>query len=90
MGHQSLGGATSRALLRRRGSARRWSALGHGLQRRRCRSTTWCKDVKIRFFVGGAEGEAFGTIVYNGAQQAAARHRRAGANMSSRAGSSRR
>ena len=32
----------------------------------------WCKGVKIRFFVGGAEGDAFGTIVYNGAKQAAA------------------
>ena len=32
----------------------------------------WCKDVPIRFFVGGAEGDAFGTIVYNGAKQAAA------------------
>jgi simple sugar transport system substrate-binding protein len=32
----------------------------------------WCKDVHIRFFVGGAEGDAFGTIVYNGAVQAAA------------------
>ncbi|TIT41943.1 MAG: sugar ABC transporter substrate-binding protein, partial [Mesorhizobium sp.] len=31
-----------------------------------------CKDVHIRFFVGGAEGDAFGTIVYNGAKQAAA------------------
>ena len=31
----------------------------------------WCKDVHIRFFVGGAEGDAFGTIVYNGAKQAA-------------------
>lgn len=31
----------------------------------------WCKDVKLRFFVGGAEGDAFGTIVYNGAVQAA-------------------
>ena len=30
----------------------------------------WCSDVKIRFFVGGAEGDAFGTIVYNGAKQA--------------------
>ena len=26
----------------------------------------------LRFFVGGAEGDAFGTIVYNGAKQAAA------------------
>jgi simple sugar transport system substrate-binding protein len=31
----------------------------------------WCADVHIRFFVGGAEGDAFGTIVYNGALQAA-------------------
>jgi simple sugar transport system substrate-binding protein len=31
----------------------------------------WCSNVKIRFFVGGAEGDAFGTIVYNGAKQAA-------------------
>jgi len=30
----------------------------------------WCKGVHLRFFVGGAEGDAFGTIVYNGAQQA--------------------
>jgi len=32
----------------------------------------WCKDVHIRFFVGGSEGDAFGTIVYNGAKQAEA------------------
>ena len=32
----------------------------------------WCKDVHIRFFVGGAEGDAFGTIVYNGAKRAEA------------------
>jgi simple sugar transport system substrate-binding protein len=31
----------------------------------------WCKDVKIRFFAGGAEGDAFASIVYNGAVQAA-------------------
>ena len=31
----------------------------------------WCSDVHLRFFVGGAEGDAFGTIVYNGAKQAA-------------------
>ena len=31
----------------------------------------WCSNVHIRFFVGGAEGDAFGTIVYNGAAQAA-------------------
>jgi simple sugar transport system substrate-binding protein len=32
----------------------------------------WCGGVKIRFFVGGAEGDAFASIVYNGAVQAAA------------------
>jgi simple sugar transport system substrate-binding protein len=31
----------------------------------------WCSDVKIRFFVGGAEGDSFASIVYNGAVQAA-------------------
>ena len=30
----------------------------------------WCKDVHIRFFVGGAEGDGFGAIVFNGAKQA--------------------
>jgi simple sugar transport system substrate-binding protein len=30
----------------------------------------WCKDVRLRFFAGGAEGDAFATIVYNGARQA--------------------
>jgi simple sugar transport system substrate-binding protein len=30
----------------------------------------WCKGVHLRFFVGGAEGDAFGSIVYNGAKQA--------------------
>jgi simple sugar transport system substrate-binding protein len=30
----------------------------------------WCKDVHIRFFAGGAEGDAFAVIVYNGAKQA--------------------
>lgn len=32
----------------------------------------WCAGVKIRFFVGGAEGDAFGSIVFKGAQAAAA------------------
>ena len=27
----------------------------------------WCKDVHLRFFAGGAEGDAFASIVYNGA-----------------------
>lgn len=31
----------------------------------------WCSDVHIRFFAGGAEGDAFASIVYNGAVQAA-------------------
>ena len=31
----------------------------------------WCGDVNIRFFAGGAEGDAFASIVYNGARQAA-------------------
>ena len=31
----------------------------------------WCKDVHLRFFAGGAEGDAFASIVYNGALQAA-------------------
>ena len=30
----------------------------------------WCSSAHLRFFVGGAEGDAFGTIVYNGAKQA--------------------
>jgi simple sugar transport system substrate-binding protein len=30
----------------------------------------WCKDAHLRFFVGGAEGDAFSSIVYNGAKQA--------------------
>jgi simple sugar transport system substrate-binding protein len=41
-------------------------------RRRRPLRENWCSDVNIRFFVGGAEGDAFGTIVYNGAVQAAA------------------
>jgi simple sugar transport system substrate-binding protein len=31
----------------------------------------WCSGVNIRFFAGGAEGDAFASIVYNGAVQAA-------------------
>lgn len=30
----------------------------------------WCKDVHIRFFAGGVEGDGFANIVYNGARQA--------------------
>jgi simple sugar transport system substrate-binding protein len=32
----------------------------------------WCGDLTIRFFAGGAEGDAFASIVYNGAKQAEA------------------
>ncbi|MBK8902481.1 MAG: substrate-binding domain-containing protein [Anaerolineaceae bacterium] len=32
----------------------------------------WCSDMTIRFFSGGAEGDAFGSIVQRGAQAAAA------------------
>jgi simple sugar transport system substrate-binding protein len=32
----------------------------------------WCSNVHLRFFAGGAEGDAFASIVYNGAVQAAA------------------
>ena len=32
----------------------------------------WCKGVHLRFFAGGAEGDAFASIVYNGAKQAQA------------------
>lgn len=35
-------------------------------------SGTWCEGVRIRFFVGGDEGDAFASIVLRGAQQAAA------------------
>jgi simple sugar transport system substrate-binding protein len=30
----------------------------------------WCDGVTVRFFAGGAEGDAFASIVYNGAKQA--------------------
>jgi hypothetical protein len=36
---------------------------------RRC-ATNGCNKVHLRFFVGGAEGDAFGTIVYNDAERA--------------------
>ena len=32
----------------------------------------WCEGVHLRFFAGGAEGDAFASIVYNGAKQAQA------------------
>ena len=32
----------------------------------------WCEGVKLTFFTGGSEGDSFGTIVFNGAKQAAA------------------
>ena len=47
-------------------------ALGSLVIPARAQAPKWCGKVHIRFFVGGAEGDAFGTIVYNGAKQAAA------------------
>jgi simple sugar transport system substrate-binding protein len=35
-------------------------------------TSKWCSGVHIRFFAGGDPGDAFGSIVYRGAQQAAA------------------
>jgi simple sugar transport system substrate-binding protein len=46
-------------------------ALGSLAAPARAEQAKWCSKVHIRFFVGGAEGDAFGTIVYNGAKQAA-------------------
>lgn len=48
------------------------AALGALAAPARAEQAKWCGKVHIRFFVGGAEGDAFGTIVYNGAKQAAA------------------
>ena len=53
-------------------AARSLRCSSHGGTPAQALRDKWCKDVKIRFFVGGAEGDAFGTIVYNGARQAAA------------------
>jgi simple sugar transport system substrate-binding protein len=46
-------------------------ALGPAIAQAGPLSDKWCSDVHIRFFTGGGEGDAFGTIVYNGAKQAA-------------------
>ncbi len=46
-------------------------ALGGSAEAQTLRNK-WCSGAHIRFFVGGAEGDAFGTIVYNGAKQAEA------------------
>jgi simple sugar transport system substrate-binding protein len=46
-------------------------AFASGAEAQTLRSK-WCSNVHLRFFVGGAEGDAFGTIVYNGAKQAEA------------------
>ncbi len=58
-------GATALVVDRRRVGAAQ-AAAGQALRDK------WCSKAHIRFFVGGAEGDAFGTIVYNGARQAAA------------------
>jgi simple sugar transport system substrate-binding protein len=58
-----LGAATCAALLA--------GALASSAEAQTLRNK-WCSNVHLRFFVGGAEGDAFGTIVYNGAKQAEA------------------
>jgi simple sugar transport system substrate-binding protein len=68
------------SLVTQRDRMRRSIALGFtaaalalaGTQGAHALDDKWCKDAHIRFFVGGAEGDAFGTIVYNGAKQAEA------------------
>jgi simple sugar transport system substrate-binding protein len=44
--------------------------VGSSLSARAETRDKWCKGAHLRFFVGGAEGDSFGTIVYNGAKQA--------------------
>ena len=46
-------------------------ATGLAAPAARAMPAKWCSKVHIRFFVGGDAGDAFGTIVYNGAKQAA-------------------
>src|SRR5450432_2975306 len=63
---RSLHGAAALAL-----AAATWASVSEVAQAAPLRDK-WCGKVHLRFFVGGAEGDAFGTIVYNGAKQAAA------------------
>ena len=63
---RSLHGAAALAL-----AAATWASVSEAAQAAPLRDK-WCGKVHLRFFVGGAEGDAFGTIVYNGAKQAAA------------------
>jgi hypothetical protein len=51
-------------------AASAFTLIGSATSARAEVSDKWCKGVHLRFFVGGAEGDAFGTIVYNGAKQA--------------------
>jgi simple sugar transport system substrate-binding protein len=46
--------------------------LGIGAAEAQVLPENWCKDVRLRFFAGGAEGDLFATIVLNGAKQAQA------------------
>jgi simple sugar transport system substrate-binding protein len=46
--------------------------LGAGSAQAQVLPQKWCSDMRIRFFVGGAEGDLFATIVLNGAKQAQA------------------
>src|ERR1700720_490171 len=61
----SLAGSAARALALA-------ALVGAGSANAQALRDKWCSKVHLRFFVGGAEGDAFGTIVYNGARQAAA------------------
>ena len=58
--------------LRARPAALAAAFVGAGTADAQACSTSGAATSIFRFFVGGAEGDAFGTIVYNGARQAAA------------------
>ncbi len=50
-----------------------WGQLGQGEAAAAAAPTTgWGQGIRIRFFAGGTAGDAFASIVYNGAQQAQA------------------
>jgi simple sugar transport system substrate-binding protein len=59
---------TRRALM---ASAAALALLASGSAQAQTLRDHWCSDVHLRFFAGGAEGDAFASIVYNGAVQAA-------------------
>src|SRR5436190_5435097 len=59
-------GAASAAL------ALAWGQLGRAEAAGAAPTTGWGSGIRIRFFAGGTAGDAFASIVYNGAQQAQA------------------